>query len=118
VPLAQASLITRKRALSARLMALAAASLSLLAIKDASRASRPAAPEHDDVEHRRGTQLAAPPKWRRALGRWIARVSAYAAAAAARREGHVEILPPVKQVNLESSRRETNVAARQPEFSR
>jgi hypothetical protein len=42
----------------------------------------------------------------------------YSAAATARREGHVEILPPVKQANRESFRRDTNVVAQQPEFSR
>jgi hypothetical protein len=32
------------------------------------------------------------PCWRRILGRWIARAFVYAAAATARREGHVETL--------------------------
>jgi hypothetical protein len=77
-------------------MALATVILSLLAIEDAFRAAPPATPGHNVVENYHGTQSAAPPDWRRALGRWIARVLVYAAAATARREGHVEILPTVK----------------------
>jgi hypothetical protein len=118
VPLTQAGLTTRKRALSVRFIALATVILSLLAIEDAFRAAPPATPERDVVENYHGTQSAAPLDWRRALGRWIARVLVYAAAATARREGHVEILPAVKQPNRESFRRETNVVARLPEFSR
>ena len=118
VSLTQASLMTRKRVLSVRMMALATASLSLLALEHAFRAAPPATPEHYAVENSHGTQSAAPSVRRRALGRWIARVFVYPAAATARKEGHVEILPSVKQANRESFRRETNVVARQPEFSR
>ena len=88
VPLTQASLATRKRALSVRFMALAMVILSLLAIEDAFRAAPPATPEHD------------------------------AAAGQRDERGHVEILPAAKQPNRESFRRETNVVARLPEFSR
>jgi hypothetical protein len=37
---------------------------------------------------------------------------------AAATASHVEILPPARQANRESFRRDTNVVAQQPEFSR
>ena len=94
-----------------RLMALATVGLSLiLAAEDASRAARPATPEHDVVENYHGRQVHDPYRWIEQAGapaveQWIDAQNAYTEAVMSGFQDHGAIIKRAGQLALTSTQR-------------